>query len=643
MNQIIKLNNNHLKFFLCVIFCVCFISIFSQPTEISVQAATTAYNQFNLKKSRDIYENILGSPISTDTEKIESLQNLAQQDWKVFRDYKSAMQRLHSALLMNDNKSKTFVLLGQINLEAGKYTIALDFADKAITGSKNETAKTDASLLKAQIIDDENIELVKHGKAPDTNKLLEASGLLKFILSKQPGNPAASELLSGVSLLLKDGPTLFSAWKSYYFITGETGINQVLLSSYNTFNRILPAWRKSNLSSSEKDGLIKALAKSGFYNYASLLATSKLFGNQNITDSSISQILHFEKYIETIGDINALFYPKIAAGLKNYENDYDTAITNAAKKLWVQLNSKNSFINYDEDLFFAAIKSKFGAEGYIGTTVGYFSMLLGLIVHDEMKEINQYGYKANFRYESISHLISVDFTTWYGATNVGGWGTDSSIIQVRDAYLKDPFTRLTWMTDTSAYNAIAKQIADAIPGDITKCRANMYAEPSFLAPYLKLNASKLIFDSLQKTGLNTDALYLAFISESIRLNVASTVFAHEGRHAIDQLFFKAQFDTLTQDDRELRAKFSEIIFSGNPKLALTGSIIGGDLDSTTNHGKANLRLRKIIVNWMQLHNKEIDKLDMSIPLLVQLDLLTPQQLIAICLSADPLALATNAK
>src|SRR5450432_4664748 len=141
-------------------------------------------------------------------------------------------------------------------------------------------------------------------------------------------------------------------------------------------------------------------------------------------------------------------------------------------------------------------------------------------------------------------------------------------------------------------------------------------------------------ETLHFSKANT--LYLAFISETMQLNVESTVFAHEGRHAIDQLYFKAQFDSMPQDERELRAKYSEVIFSSKPKLALTGSILGGDLDSSTIHGKANLRLRKIIVNWMQLHNKEIGEIDNSMHLLMQLDVLTDQQLRDICLSADPL-------
>jgi len=142
-------------------------------------------------------------------------------------------------------------------------------------------------------------------------------------------------------------------------------------------------------------------------------------------------------------------------------------------------------------------------------------------------------------------------------------------------------------------------------------------------------------ETLHFSKANT--LYLAFISETMQLNVESTVFAHEGRHAIDQLYFKAQFDSMPQDERELRAKYSEVIFSSRPKLALTGSILGGDLDSNTIHGKANLRLRIIIVQWMQQHRNEISHLNDSIPLLMQLNLLTDQQLREICLEADPLS------
>src|SRR5690606_33817173 len=121
------------------------------------------------------------------------------------------------------------------------------------------------------------------------------------------------------------------------------------------------------------------------------------------------------------------------------------AITNEMKKLWAQISVENTIENYNEEKFFDLIKNKFGALGYIGNTNGFFSLLLGLIIHKEVKEVNQYGYKANFKYISISRLISKDFTTWHGSANVGGWGTETAMIQIRDAFLEAPFNRLSWV------------------------------------------------------------------------------------------------------------------------------------------------------------------------------------------------------
>jgi hypothetical protein len=615
-----------------------------QNDSITIKAAVTAYNQFRLKESRVIFEKIGQSKNANVCDRVEALYNLGLQDWKIFRNYSGSEQRIQSCLLLNCQKARSYILLGQIDLEVLHFSRALSFADKAILISNNETDKLNSFLLKAQIIYNQNLLLIKKNMMPDTENLLLASKELKYILARQPGRPAPAELLLGISLLLKNGPDAFSAWKSYFFISSDSNTNRALQNSYAILHSILSGWYKKDLSNAERDLLVKAFAGSQFYDHAELLASSRLFGESTLVITpEIRRILKFEIYIKDVEKIDNTFYPKIAAGLKNYDSAYAKAMEVAARKLWPILDKRNTTVNYNEDDFFTQIETKFGAEGYMGTTVGYFSLLLGLIVHDELKEINQYGLKATFRYIAISRLISKDFTSWYGATNVGGWGTDSCIYQVRDAYLQEPFARLSWVTDSAAYKQITNQIAESKKRDAVICRMDKFAEPTFLSLSLKLNASEQLFDSLHQAGLSSDALYLAFISETMRLNVESTVFAHEGRHAIDQLYFKAQFDSMTQDERELRAKYSEIIFSSKPKLALTGSILGGDLDSNTIHGKANLRLRKTIERWMELHKSEVVGLDSSQPMLMQLDLLTDQQLRELCISADPLSsrLRTN--
>jgi hypothetical protein len=76
---------------------------------------------------------------------------------------------------------------------------------------------------------------------------------------------------------------------------------------------------------------------------------------------------------------------------------------------------------------------------------------------------------------------------------------------------------------------------------------------------------------------------------------------------IDQLYFPKEFKKMSDDERELRAKYSEVIYALDPKVALTCSILGSDLDENTNHGKANKRFRKIIEDWMNEHKTEIKR------------------------------------
>jgi hypothetical protein len=632
---------NTSKYFYLLFWAITFsATTIAQESNISIRNAKIAYNQVKLNECRIIYNKIIESTTSTPIDKADALQNIAIQDWTFYHNYKKSIKNLELALQQNISKSKSYLLLSQVNLEALKFPKAYQYTENALSESKTEDDKINATLLKAQIIHDENLALIKKGGNPDKSTLLVASDLLKSILEKQPGSPVPAELLLGISLMRKEGNDILKAWKSYYFVTDEKKINTVLLPSYKILNSILPNWKQQDLTTSERTDLIKTLAGSNFYDYANLVATSKMFGSVSPTilnNEDIKQILTFNQFIEAIKKVNNDFYPKIAMGTKNYETDYTNAITNEAKKLWILLDKQNTIENYAEDKFFALIEKKFGALGYIGNTNGFVSMLLGLIIHNEVKEVNQYGYKADFRYVSISRLISKDFTTWYGSANVGGWGTETSMIQVRDAYLQAPFTRLSWVTSTSAHQEIVDRIEKAKSIDLINCQKDKYAEPSHLMMAFRLKASESLYDSLLKSGLKDEALSIAFINETMRLNVESTVFAHEARHAIDQLLFKKEFDAMTDDEKELRAKFSEIVFAPKFKMASTGSILGGDLDVNTSHGKANFRLRKIIVDWMEKHSNEIIGLDKTIPVIMQMALITDEQMTTICKESDSLA------
>jgi hypothetical protein len=614
-------------------------ALYAQPGSNRLVEAGKAYNHFQLKQSREMYYAIIKDSDSKTADRVTALQKLAMQDWNIYKNYKGAAQKLDSAVHLKTDLSASLALHGDIDRQAGYFTLGKANALKAINQSLNNTDSINAQVIYTQAIYDGNIAALKAGRPLNKTDLLKSVGILNSVLNKQPGKPTPAQLLIGFCLLLQDGPGLFEAWKSFYFITTPKDINQVLVKPYNTLSRILPGWRNGRLSYADEKTLILAFSQSRFNDDAAI-AAGYVFRKDKarlIADKEISLILQYQTFIKDIAKVNARFYPQVAQGLKDYEKQYDAAINAAAQRLWVKLGRANTIKNYNQDAFFKAIKEKFGTEGYIGSTVGYYGMLMGHIIHNEEKEISQYGYKAKFRYINIDRMISLDFTTWYGATNVGGWGDETTIYQVRRAYLNQPFERLSWVIDTAAKNKMLARIEKAKKEDIVRCKADPYADAAFLSLLITYNESVKLMDSLLATGLSKKEASSAFIAETMRRSIESTVFNHEGRHAIDQLFFKKEFDEMTDDERELRAKYSEVRFATNPKLAFTGSIFGGDLDVNTNHGKANQRFRKIIVDWMQQHSSEITGLDATMPLMIQFNLLTDAQIVKMCEEADKLS------
>jgi hypothetical protein len=104
-----------------------------------------------------------------------------------------------------------------------------------------------------------------------------------------------------------------------------------------------------------------------------------------------------------------------------------------------------------------------------------------------------------------------------------------------------------------------------------------------------------------------------------------------GRHAID-----GAWPELSTEDREFRAKLSEVTFAPHPRLALDG-ILDANMGDPTPHGQADRRAMEGVLAWMTSHAGEIAGLDRAAPLLPQLPLLTDAQLRAAFGSLDPFA------
>lgn len=153
---------------------------------------------------------------------------------------------------------------------------------------------------------------------------------------------------------------------------------------------------------------------------------------------------------------------------------------------------------------------------------------------------------------------------------------------------------------------------------------------------MRRQAGQSLLAELRSRGLKGPDLKLAFITELSRRIQASSILAHEGRHALDlrdpmRNFFRSRAE------KEFRAKLSEVALAPDPRIALTGGILSANIGDDSSHGQANLRIMKGLVRWMTENQGDIQGFDQSRPVLPQVDLLTDDQLREAFRSMDPWA------
>ena len=111
----------------------------------------------------------------------------------------------------------------------------------------------------------------------------------------------------------------------------------------------------------------------------------------------------------------------------------------------------------------------------------------------------------------------------------------------------------------------------------------------------------------------------------------SSIFAHEGRHAIDKTL---HIPDSSATNLEYQAKLSQIAFAPIPKVGLSGVLEPNTGDETA-HGTADARLIGELFEWMRHHGFSDGA--GALPMPIQLPTLSDDQLRAAVRSLDPLA------
>jgi hypothetical protein len=617
----------------------------------SLQSADAAYMKLDLVLSRRILNDILSDSRATIEDHVCALQRLAIQDWKFDRDYELARTRLQGALRCGVKRSDTWQVLSRIERESGHCPQARTAARNALQTAQDESQARAAQLLLAWTDHDQLLETLRREKTLEPLLLQEAHQTLTDILAAEPGHLEASMLLLGVSLLRQDGPTALRAWRSYFSIPSGQSARGVLEEPGRTLSRLLPRWWEDGLSQDECMQLALALGQSRLYEYAALMGAALQPSAGSGRHSALAEITAYAEFCRQVKDLTDEYYRQIALGVAKgdaawdlerpaKEEAYKNALVQASAHLWARLSFAGPRPPFDFDRFRAQMSERFGTEIVTGSTGDYpgYALIMGHRVLDETRSIEQYGYRADLRFVVVDQMVSNGYSGWFwdGKAIIGGWATASTIFQVYGGLNQAALHFWRMLNDGRERNKEEEAIARETAQDDALARDHPYAFLPGLERRLGFHAVRRIYDAVKAQGYAGDELCMAFVAEYVRLNIESTIMAHEGRHAIDQLHFPDEFQSWTDAEREFRAKLSQIVFAPDPKLAVY-EILDETTGGPSGHGQANERILKTIVDWMQAHRREIAGLDPARPLLPQFDLLNDDQIRTLFRAADPLA------
>lgn len=465
------------------------------------------------------------------------------------------------------------------------------------------------------------------GAAVDSGALAAAVAELRELVRAAPGvlEPARWLVLGGV--LLHDGPAVLEGWRSYYLIsTGDTARGP-LAQPRRALSALLPAWRGD---AAQRTPLVRALADSRFFDAAAALAVESASGVP--ADGRTAEIVAYTAFLHDAGELTGEYYRQTALG-RGEHRAWRRALRERGRALWPRLAWEGAPPAYSEERAREELDRRFGAVVIAGETAGYEDMHYGHRVVDEQRTVSQYGHRAAVRFVSLDAMASNGFQSWAwdGRAAHGGWQNETGIVQVRPGYVDEPRQAWAAVTDTAAIRRSAEELARDSAADAVRAMAAPVAYfPSVLAR-MQRDDGRALLDSLRAEGLGGGALEAAFqraVGEAVQ---ESSIFAHEGRHAIDQTL--GRFST---EELEYRAKLSQVVFAPRPRLALEGTM-SANVGDRTPHGRANARVLRGILEWMQAHAAEVAGLDPSAPLLPQLPLLSDAQLREAFRSLDPLA------
>jgi len=612
----------------------------------SVNSGQHAYIQRDVDAAMDIWRTVAEDENARADDRTEALRLLSRTSWRIYQNTDDGISFALAADDVDDTKSANAVSLSAAYREAGDLDAAIVAGRNAMARAQDPLERSDAAneFARAALASTSGLRLDQY-TAEQRQFLREAQQELLPFFAQPPANLETSELALEVAVRLDDGPAMLQAWGSYYH--SPTGVSSTADQSgpAEALGALLPNWAGANASASTRRDVILALAHSHFYDLAVLIATdgrsahtSDLLQSVDYREiSAISMFLndlvqHTNEYYRQIAEGNSSSTLRDALLMLTYRNGRK----GLEQQLWTALSEIDDLGPYSHEAFVVDASDRFQFYLNEGSTSGVYDNHSGHRVLDTTVVADQFGRNADLRFVVVGRMVSNGYESWLwdGRQQHGGWANSEAIYQVRPAYADGPLRRWHQATNPALRADNEDEITRLSADDVTTAVNTPIGYFPGLAARLHWQGLNGILEHAQANN-PPDLVRQAFILELGNTTFNSSIFAHEGRHALDKLYAEEEVQN-DGTELEYRAKISEVAFSAWPRLSF-GSIFNPNMGSDTSHGQANQRIAEGIAIWMGTHAREIDGLDTSIALLPQFDRLTDDQIRSAMLSLDPWA------
>jgi len=604
--------------------------------EATLQEADNAYMQLDLRAARALLTNVLDNTESPAKDRAEAARRLGTISWRFDGATDAALVFLARAGTLGLEPSRLFREQARLYLHAAEFRLARQAAWQAIESAATGGQAADAREVFGQVVVEEVMALPAGSGISDSlaADLQRARDSLKELTDKEPGLLDASRLLLSLALVSDDGLTALTAWKSYYSILPESRDKTLLAGAAAVLERELHRWHEGRGDPLRRTRVIRALASSGFHRIAAWLANKE--GPKE--DAEVRAIVGYARFLNDVQGIAEEYFRLSALG-SGSRREFQSAFYEAGRRLWSELAWPKGVPAFTQRGLRDEIGRRFRALVKFEDHDGVLCLHLGTRIIDTDYTVEQYGNRASLGFMVLDAMIANGYNSWFwdGVAAAGGWVDErGSIVQVRPAYAEGPvraWRRVAYPEDRREWEEL---IDTKSASDDGLARENPYAYLPGLASRLQRRAYERIRQGLTERGVPEHEQRAAFTRELSRRTHASSILAHEGRHAIDK---RTPLSFLrSHAEKEYRAKLSEIALAPDPGLALTGGILSANIGGSSNHGQANERIVKVLVKWMRANENQIQGFDRSRPHVPQLDLLTDDQLRAAVQAVDPLML-----